>query len=193
MDEKSTIPPTNWDARELASGAPITPDHREINPATGMQKEYVVLTAAERAKGFVRPVRRSYVHVGKPPEGEKFTYPITKTFPGGCGTRTSMSNATAETYAREPKFYSGTFCCECRQHFDLDQFVWEGTDEQVGSQEDSMPKRKVAKKKAKVKIRKVVPAPPPLDIPLSDDILELDKVHAEPHKQTWVEWLQSLW
>ena len=34
-----------------------------------MQKAYVVLTEAERAKGFVRPVRRTYVHVGKPSEG----------------------------------------------------------------------------------------------------------------------------
>lgn len=46
----------------LADGSPVTADHREINPATGMQKAYVVLTAEERAKGFVRPVRRDYVH-----------------------------------------------------------------------------------------------------------------------------------
>ena len=119
--------------RTLIGGGPVTPDHREIDPRTGQQKDYVVLSAAERAKGFVRPVRRSYVHVGRPPEGEKFEYPITKTFPGGCGTRTTMGVALAETYARDPKFYSGTFCCSCREHRPLNEFVWEGTAEQVGS------------------------------------------------------------
>lgn len=49
----------------LADGSPVTEDHRQINPATGMQKDYVVLSAEERAKGFVRPVRRTYIHVGR--------------------------------------------------------------------------------------------------------------------------------
>ena len=87
--------------RILSGGGPVTEDHREINPLTGQQKGYVALTPEERAKGFVRPVRLTYVHVGKPPEGEKFNYPIVKTF-GGCGTRTTMSKDIAETYARDP-------------------------------------------------------------------------------------------
>jgi hypothetical protein len=118
--------------RELSGGRPVTEDHREINTSTGQQKGYIVLTPEERAKGFVRPVRKTYVHVGKPPEGTKFSYPITKLF-GGCGTRTTMSQDIAETYARDPEFYSGTFCCACRIHLPLEQFVWEGTEEQVGS------------------------------------------------------------
>lgn len=118
--------------RELSGGKSVTEDHREINPSTGQQKGYIVLTPEERAKGFVRPVRRTYVHVGKPPEGKKFRYPITETF-GGCGTRTTMSQDIAETYARDPEFYSGTFCCYCRTHLPLAEFVWEGTEEQVGT------------------------------------------------------------
>lgn len=44
-------------------------DNREavdttIDAATGMQRDYLVLSEEERAKGFVRPVRCSYVHVG---------------------------------------------------------------------------------------------------------------------------------
>jgi|CXWL01.1.fsa_nt_gi hypothetical protein len=35
-----------------------------IDPATGMHRAYWVLSEAERAKGFVRPVRTSYAHVG---------------------------------------------------------------------------------------------------------------------------------
>lgn len=109
--------PVDRSARVLTDGSRETDDgrHREINPATGQQKAYVVLTAAERAKGFVRPVRDAYVHVG------------------GCGARTTMSRDLAETIARDPGFYSGTFCIKCRDHFPLDQFVWEGTKEQVGS------------------------------------------------------------
>ena len=98
----------------MLSGNPETPEHREIDSRTGMQKDYVVLCPDERKKGFVRPVRRTYLH---------------KT----CGTTTTMGLALAETYARDPGFYGGTFCCHCRTHFPLDQFVWEGTDEQVGS------------------------------------------------------------
>jgi hypothetical protein len=115
----------------LTDGSPVTPDHREINPATGQQKGYVVLSAEERAKGFVRPVRRSYVHVGveSTPEGEGIVKPGSV----GCGTRTTMALSLAETYARDPKFYGGTFCCGCRVHLPLDEFVWEGTMERLGS------------------------------------------------------------
>lgn len=98
----------------LTDGSPVTPDHREIDPATGLQKGYVVLSEEERAKGFVRPVRTSYTHTA-------------------CGTVTTMHRSLAETYARDPKFYNGTFCACCRHHFPLDQFVWTGTNEQVGS------------------------------------------------------------
>jgi hypothetical protein len=98
----------------LTDGSPVTPDHREIDPATGLQKGYVVLSTEERSKGYVRPVRTRYIHKS-------------------CGVVTSMSQSIAETYARDPKFYSGTFCASCRNHFPLDQFVWEGTQQQVGS------------------------------------------------------------
>jgi hypothetical protein len=52
----------------LTTGQAVPADrsHTEIDPATGQQKAYVVLTPEERAKGYVRPVRRSYVHVGLP-------------------------------------------------------------------------------------------------------------------------------
>lgn len=111
----SEIPPVDRAQRELSTGGQVTPGHREINPETGQQRDYVVLTPEERAKGFVRPLRRSYRHVG------------------GCGTVTTMGQAIAETYARDPGFYGGTFCCECRKHLPLAEFVWEGTNEVVGS------------------------------------------------------------
>lgn len=92
----------------LTDGSPVTPEHREIR-ADAMQKGYVVLSDAERARGFVRPVRRTYVH-------EK------------CGVATTMGHALAETYARDPKFYSGTFCVGCGKHFPVGaagEFVWD--------------------------------------------------------------------
>jgi hypothetical protein len=90
----------------LTSGALVPPDHSHtaLKP-NGQQQAYVVLSAEERAKGFVKPVRRSYVH-------------------NKCGVETRMGTAIAETYARNPNFYSGTFCVGCREHFPLAQFVW---------------------------------------------------------------------
>lgn len=108
----SDVPPVDRSARTLTDGSPVTEDHREIQP-NGQQKAYVVLSAEERAKGFVRPVRSTYRHLT-------------------CNTETSMGRALAETYARDPGFYSGTFCFACRKHFPLDQFVWAGTDEKLG-------------------------------------------------------------
>ncbi len=99
--------------KTLADGTQIYPSHRELRP-DGQQHGYVVLAEEERAKGFVRPVRRTYTHLK-------------------CGSDTTMGQTIAETYARCPGFYSGTFCCACRDHFPLDQFVWRGTNETVGS------------------------------------------------------------
>ncbi len=93
---------------ELTDGSPVPTDgsHKEIDPRTGQQKGYIVLSPEERAKGFVKPVRRSYTH-------------------NKCGGVTTVGRALAETYARDPYFYSGTFCCNCGTHFPLAQFDWE--------------------------------------------------------------------
>lgn len=83
----------------------------------GQHHDYIVLTDEERAKGFVEPVRRSYVH-------EK------------CGVRTTMGQKLAETYARDPAFYGATFCCGCNAHFPVGaagEFVWDGTTQKVGT------------------------------------------------------------
>lgn len=100
----------------LADGSPVYPEHRELKP-NGQQRDYVVLSAEERAKGFVRPVRTSYIHQR-------------------CGGLTKMASTIAETYARDPAFYDGTFCVHCRGHFPVGaagEFVWDGTDEKVGT------------------------------------------------------------
>lgn len=104
----------------LTDGTQVYPAHREIikeGSRVGQQRDYVVLAEEERAKGFIRPVRRSYRHLK-------------------CGTVTTMSQALAETYARDPHFYGGTFCCGCGSHFPVGvdgEFVWDGTDEKVGT------------------------------------------------------------
>ena len=118
---------------ELASGGSVTSDRLEIeiNPITGLQNDYIVLSKEERAKGFVRPVRQSYVHSGIEPlfDGDI----LMKMGKGGCGVLTTMGIAIAETYASDPKFYSGTFCVGCKAHFTLNEFTWDGTKDIVGS------------------------------------------------------------
>lgn len=98
----------------LTDGSPVDPGYREIDQSTGMQNGYVVLCPEERAKGFIRPLRRSYTHIK-------------------CGTVTTMGQAIAETYARNPKFYSGTFCCRCGAHFPVAEFTWVVDGSAVGS------------------------------------------------------------
>lgn len=160
-------PPVDRSKITLTDGAAVTPEHREIDPATGMQKGYVVLSAEERARGFVRPVRRTYKHVGIRPkypvrdlnEEERQLYADEayvkyEEYPegspesvrgaigqfwtaadlnSGCQKTTTMSVPLAETYARDPGFYSATYCATCLTHFPLEQFVWDGTEEVVGS------------------------------------------------------------
>jgi hypothetical protein len=98
---------------------PNDPGLREQRP-DGQQQAYLVLSEEERAKGFVRPVRASYRHVA-------------------CGTVTTMGKALAETYARDPKFYGGTFCVSCGSHFRLTDehgepaFLWDPDGSPVGS------------------------------------------------------------
>jgi hypothetical protein len=47
-----------------------------------------------------------------------------------------MAQTIAETYARDPNFYGGTFCCACGGHYPVGvegEFVWKGTSEKVGT------------------------------------------------------------
>lgn len=126
---------------------------------------YLVLSEEERAKGFVRPVRQTYVHVGELPtyplrdltEEEKaryqpFGYIKYEEYPEdhksgacgrywtadqlkrkGCNGTTTMNRALAETYARDPLFYGATYCSICQMHRPVAEFVWDGTNERVGS------------------------------------------------------------
>src|SRR5262249_28624228 len=123
----------------------------------------------ERSKGFVRPVRRSYRHVGiagpryptRPLDGAEQVhgreegwvlfeqYPEGSRASGrywsqtdldrvghGCGTVTTMGQAIAETYARNPTFYGATYCVGCSRHLPVGpdgEFIWDGTDERVGT------------------------------------------------------------
>lgn len=75
---------------------------------------YLVLSAEERAKGFVRPVRQSYKHAA-------------------CGSVTTMGLALSETYARDPKFYGATYCVVCAMHRPVAEFAWEPDGQTVGS------------------------------------------------------------
>lgn len=75
----------------------------------GQADAYLVLSDEERAKGFVRPVRRTYVH-------QK------------CGSATTMGQEIAETYARDPGFYGATYCVYCQMHLPVGEFNWDDGD-----------------------------------------------------------------
>ena len=73
---------------------------------TEQSEVYLVLSDKEKAKGFIRPVRCTYVHTI-------------------CKTSTTMSLSIAETYARNPKFYGSTYCVHCKKHLPVGEFIWE--------------------------------------------------------------------
>ena len=116
------------------SGRPVEEVRADQTEATGQHKDYIVLCPDERAKGFVRPYRDAYVHVGEggseidpnDPSKHGRTY-------GACGELTRMARSIAETYARDPTFYGATFCVGCQKHLPVSEFVWDGTQEVVGS------------------------------------------------------------
>lgn len=153
------------------------PNHPDLKRGVDTEKvpqnkAYLVLSEEERAKGFIRPLRCSYVHKGrlydkglellKVPEtingktyhaiatvlanedgsrkgGSYLTkdevdqYNQNSGYVGGCGTLTTMAKPIAETYARDPNFYGATYCCGCQRHIGVHEFVWDGTNELVGS------------------------------------------------------------
>lgn len=149
---------------------PNDPRLRNVGP-DGMQETYLVLSDEERARGFIRPLRRTYRHVGPPGpryllrdltnqeatryagtgyvkfeeypadvgglvQGRFWTQEQLDAVGKGCGAVTTMGVAIAETYATEPGFYGGTYCCGCSTHKPVGrdgEFVWEGTNERVGT------------------------------------------------------------
>ena len=106
---------TTTDGKPPRPGYENAPAPAPVNPATGQHEAYWVLSENERAKGFVRPLRTAYRH------------------DRGCGWATSMGQAIAETYARNPAYYGLTMCVRCGAHFPVAQFKWDGTEERVGS------------------------------------------------------------
>jgi hypothetical protein len=112
------VPPVDRSQR-CTVGEAVAPGEANTElKSDGQQKGYVVLCDAERAKGYVRPVRNKYVHLK-------------------CGVVTRMGVELSETYARDPSFYSGTFCCSCGAHFPVGEdgeFIWDdGSGQKVGT------------------------------------------------------------
>ncbi len=109
MDNKPKTTLSGKPPEAESPGAPVP-----INSDTGQHKDHWILPEEERAKGFIRPVRLQYVH-------------------DRCGGLTSMPQAIAETYARDPSYYGSTFCISCKKYFPVKEFLWDSTNERVGS------------------------------------------------------------
>ena len=118
----------------------------------GQHSSYIVLCESERQKGFTRPYRDQYRHVGANicgknvghdgdtvchmsmgHDGDDCGFAKGPRPPMGCGAVTTMGRALSETYARDPSFYSHTFCAACKKHYPVGDFVWEKDGMRVGS------------------------------------------------------------
>lgn len=96
---------------------PLLKEHDSL----GMQCAYLVLNEDDIKLGYTVPYCAKYTHLL-------------------CGSVTTIAAAIAATYARDPKFYSGTFCCSCGKHYALLtnakwQFEW-SDGRPVGSNND---------------------------------------------------------
>lgn len=87
---------------------PLTSDPNDPRLTRGVDETpvpqapvYLVLSEEDRAKGYVQPVRISYMHAKEL---------------GGCGALTTMGKAIAETYAANPGYYGATYCTGCGMH-----------------------------------------------------------------------------
>jgi hypothetical protein len=144
------------------NGKPVAEVRANQKNETGQHDGYIVLCPDERAKGFVRPYRDRYQHVGirpthstralTPDEHERydrFGYVAFEAFPpaeegngrfwtqaqldSGCRGVTTMGRALSETYSRSPTFYSHTFCVTCDRHLPVAEFIWTADGQRVGS------------------------------------------------------------
>lgn len=102
------------------SGTTTDPNDPRLKHSTAddkpvpQQEVYLVLSEEERVKGFTRPYRNKYIH-------------------RVCGLETTMGQGLSETYARDPKFYSATYCIGCQMHKPVSEFIWSADGEEVGS------------------------------------------------------------
>jgi len=55
---------------------------------------------------YAAPIRRKYIHKS-------------------CGVVTKIGLDIAETYAKNPNYYGRTFCCGCKDYFNVGDFYWE--------------------------------------------------------------------
>jgi hypothetical protein len=147
---------TTTDGKPPAPGHEDAPAPQPIDETTGQHGAYWVLKPEEIAKGFVKPVRYTYVHVGEQPKNplrdlsreeqerySQFGYVAFEEYPPressvtgrfwtteqlqriGCGAKTTMGSALAQTWARDPHFYGSTFCVKCGKHLPVREFVWD--------------------------------------------------------------------
>lgn len=79
-----------------------------------IKKATYILTDKERDRGYVRPVRQTYTHKK-------------------CGKDTMLAIALAQGFAGDLSFLREAYCTTCGKHFPVSDFLWEETEEEVGS------------------------------------------------------------
>lgn len=68
----------------------------------GQYENYPTIDEGE----FEQPVRKTYIHEE-------------------CGTATTMTGDLPESVARDPEYYTATFCAGCGDHVPVEEVYWE--------------------------------------------------------------------
>lgn len=69
----------------------------------GQYENYPTIDGGE----FEQAIRETYIHVD------------------GCGSKTTMTGDLQESVARDPSYYSKTFCSGCGEHVPVDEVEWD--------------------------------------------------------------------
>ena len=108
VEEEVFAPEGTFGANQvMITTDPTHPGLRELQ-TNRQQVAYLVLPEEEIELGLIRPLRQSYQHVV-------------------CGSVTRIGLTIAQTFARQPSFYTQTFCVACRGHFPLKKYDDSGT------------------------------------------------------------------
>lgn len=128
-------PPSDTEPHMALTSDPADPrlGHGVDTTPVPQNDVYLVLSEEDRAKGYVRPLRRSYVHRFTADHADLPAVIVEGTLFGGCGGVTTMALPLCETYAVDPKFYGATYCTGCGQHRPVAEFMWVEDGKVVGS------------------------------------------------------------
>lgn len=104
------------------SPVPVPAPTKPMLPSKSAEPVFSKPSELEASRGYVRPHRDAVVHVRRDGGGKPMKCPVT-----------ILPKDHADFHARSPGVIDVVNCTACRAPFKASEFVWNGTDEVVGT------------------------------------------------------------